>query len=679
MKFLFSSRFYSFLLAQLLLIGILSAQQVPSIQTGVTFQWATNPQGANNAPSFINSITINGVVNNLFVVPTSYTMTQLGPNGHGQNDIMQNGVTIFNNSAAPGWPAAALAAFQSRNLNYYFTSSSNGQNVCNNFPAIPTTSAQKQSLNYSPGIPSNNGGFVAITERGGNNCYHIAVFGTPAGGGPVQQLGQTFVRDGGNNSNGQVFGPPPANSDYWRSGRSNENGQTICIALFPLANLAPTGSIITRVQLTAATADHGDGKFFILQKYANADNDTIVINNTYNGNVATNDNAPVGSTFSLVSGLSPNNGTLTFNTNGTYTVTSNNGFVGTMTFVYQLCLPAPNNTVCDQATVTLIVMPDAGPDRTACVNGSATMAAVGNGTWAAVSGNPGTSTITNATNRNTTITSFSAPGTYRYTWSQSGLFDTVSIVVSPLPTLGGATAVCVGGIANVTPVTGGTWTSSNTSVATITNSGVVTGVSAGTSTLTFTETATGCSSTRSFTVNALPSIGGATSVCVGATANVTPATGGTWSSSNTSFATITNAGLVTGISAGTLILTFTETATGCTNTVSFTVNACGCATPPTANISGANDACLGSPVTLTGTFTNASSATWSIVSGGGSLSTTMCGSSPCTTVYTPSTTGTAVIRLTTNDPDGVGPCTAAQDEQTIIIRTVPSLGPIQRN
>ena len=71
----------------------------------------------------------------------------------------------------------------------------------------------------------------------------------------------------------------------------------------------------------------------------------------------------------------------------------------------------------------------------------------------------------------------------------------------------------------------------------------------------------------------LPTLGGATSVCAGSNVNVTPTSDGTWSSSDTAIATITNAGVVTGISAGTAILTYTKTATTCSNTMNFTVKA----------------------------------------------------------------------------------------------------------
>ncbi|MCU0440202.1 MAG: Ig-like domain-containing protein, partial [Raineya sp.] len=90
----------------------------------------------------------------------------------------------------------------------------------------------------------------------------------------------------------------------------------------------------------------------------------VAVNDTYNtgsgvavnGNVGTNDQNPSGgtTTFTLVSGgTATQNGTLVLNPDGTFTYTPNNGFVGTVTFVYQICNP----TGCSQATVTINVAP----------------------------------------------------------------------------------------------------------------------------------------------------------------------------------------------------------------------------------------------------------------------------------------------------------------------------------
>ncbi|MBK6783583.1 MAG: Ig domain-containing protein [Saprospiraceae bacterium] len=132
--------------------------------------------------------------------------------------------------------------------------------------------------------------------------------------------------------------------------------------------------------------------------------------------------------------------------------------------------------------------------------------------------------------------------------------------------------LCLGATLQLSPASGGMWTSSNPSVASVTNAGLVTALSAGVAIFTFVNSTTACSSTTSnLTVNTNPSAAGASTVCVGETANITPGTNGTWTSSNSSIATITNAGVISGISAGSVTFTYTRTADGCTTTWPFTV------------------------------------------------------------------------------------------------------------
>jgi uncharacterized protein YjdB len=137
------------------------------------------------------------------------------------------------------------------------------------------------------------------------------------------------------------------------------------------------------------------------------------------------------------------------------------------------------------------------------------------------------------------------------------------------------------------PMTGRpvTWASSNTSIATVSNTGLVTGVVAGTATIT--ATSEGKSGTAALTVTMAP----VASVQVSpATAGVqvgqgvqlsatpkdsagTPLTGRTvtWASSNTGVATVSSNGLVTGVVAGTA--TITATSEGKSGTSALTVQA----------------------------------------------------------------------------------------------------------
>src|ERR1035437_4942584 len=163
-------------------------------------------------------------------------------------------------------------------------------------------------------------------------------------------------------------------------------------------------------------------------------------------------------------------------------------------------------------------------------------------------------------------------------------------------TVSGTSPLCIGATATYTSngTTGGTWSSTNTGVATvIAGTGVVTAVSAGTTNITY--TITGCGSFSSFkTLTVSPNVtagtvSGTSPLCIAATATYTNpggTTGGTWSSTNTGVATvIAGTGVVTAVSAGTTNITYTVNS-GCGNPVSafktLTVNATPSA--PTANV-----------------------------------------------------------------------------------------------
>ncbi|MEG2803942.1 Ig-like domain-containing protein [Stenotrophomonas sp.] len=71
------------------------------------------------------------------------------------------------------------------------------------------------------------------------------------------------------------------------------------------------------------------------------------------GSLAVNDNIASGSAYSLVT--APTRGNVVLNANGAFTYTPTNASTGPDSFIYQVCLPAPNTTVCDTATVSVNV------------------------------------------------------------------------------------------------------------------------------------------------------------------------------------------------------------------------------------------------------------------------------------------------------------------------------------
>ena len=252
------------------------------------------------------------------------------------------------------------------------------------------------------------------------------------------------------------------------------------------------------------------------------------------------------------------------------------------------------------------------------------------------------------------------PGTVTvtYTFNNGTCSNTVttSLAVNALPVVAsigdGATAVCINtdtpAFTNATA--GGTWSITNgTGSATITAAGVVTGLTPGTVTITYTFNNGTCSNTvtTSLTVNELPVVAtigdGATAVCVNtdtpAFTNAT--TGGTWSITNgTGSASITTAGVVTGLTPGTVTVTYTFNNGACTNTAttSITVNEL----PVVAAIEGgATTICVSSD---TPAFTDATAGgTWSITNGTGTASITAGG------VVTGLTSGTVTVVYTFNN------------------------------
>jgi hypothetical protein len=153
-----------------------------------------------------------------------------------------------------------------------------------------------------------------------------------------------------------------------------------------------------------------------------------------------------------------------------------------------------------------------------------------------------------------------------------GCFAVTTVTVNPLPdTIAGSPSVCEG--ASVTfgnATTGGTWSSTNTTVGTISTSGAFSALAAGTTTISY-ELVTTCARTLEVTVNPLPVITGSNIACIGDTTVLDCAiTGGTWASGSISRATVDAYGNVVGVSLGTVIITYTAPS-GCKDTILMTV------------------------------------------------------------------------------------------------------------
>ena len=347
-----------------------------------------------------------------------------------------------------------------------------------------------------------------------------------------------------------------------------------------------------------------------------------------------NDVAPISGTASICGGQiitltdATPGGTWTSSSPGVATVGAGTGIVtgvsgGTTTITY---------TTAAGCTATFLVTVAAIAPITGTMNvcvGSTTLLATtsGAGTWS--SSNTAVATVGATTGLVTGVAAGTV--TITYTITSSGCSAIATVVVNGLPSISGTMQVCVGNTTALSSsIGGGTWSSSSAIVASIgATTGVVTGMSGSTATITY-ITAAGCSSNAPVTVNPLPAaIAGATDVCQGFTATLTDATtGGTWSSSNTAIAVVSPTGVVSGISGGTVTMTYTSNF-GCTVTAPFTVNG----TPPA--ITGTMSMCLGANTNLSdalagGTWISGNTAIATVVSATGVVTGVATGVAPIT-------------------------------------------------
>ncbi len=280
------------------------------------------------------------------------------------------------------------------------------------------------------------------------------------------------------------------------------------------------------------------------------------------------------------------------------------------------------------APITINVLPNAGVisgTSAICAGATTALSSTGDagGTWS--SSNAALATVNPSTGLVTGIAAGTPMITYSVTNGCGTAFDTIIITVNPLPDTGiitGTSTVCVGATtALADTAVGGTWSSSNTGIATVSGTGVVTGVAAGTVTISYTVT-NGCgtlSATRVVTVNGLPAtpgpITGITSVCYsGGTTTLSDTTaGGTWSTSNAALASVDAAtGIVTGVAVGTPNITYTIANSCGTNYSYVTVNVVG---SPSATISSAVAPCIGYATNIVFSGTNGDTVGYQIDGG----------------------------------------------------------------
>uniref|UniRef100_UPI0030EC6619 Ig-like domain-containing protein n=1 Tax=Olleya marilimosa TaxID=272164 RepID=UPI0030EC6619 len=194
---------------------------------------------------------------------------------------------------------------------------------------------------------------------------------------------------------------------------------------------------------------------------ANADTATTPEGTPVNIVVLANDFDPDADPIIITNNTTPNNGTVTVNTDGTITYTPNNGFIGEDTFEYTICDNA-SPALCDTATVTVTVQPSGTPNTTNAnddaYNTTPTTPLTGNvlENDNDIEGNTQTVTTTTVTTaQGVTVTIDANTGVFTYT-PNAGYVGTDSFVYticdngSPQACDQATVYLTVGGIANTT-------------------------------------------------------------------------------------------------------------------------------------------------------------------------------------------------------------------------------------
>lgn len=206
---------------------------------------------------------------------------------------------------------------------------------------------------------------------------------------------------------------------------------------------------------------------------------------------------------------------------------------------------------------------------------------IAGGTWSSSS-----NAIATVNTNSGVVTGVSA-GIATMTYTVTGLggcpnaTNTISITVTAIPNAGilsGTQAICVGlSTTFSSSVAGGTWSTSNPAIATVSATGNIIGVAAGLATISYIVNGTGgcpasVPATRTVTVSAPQSAGtlsGTQTICVGSlTTFSSTVLGGRWESSNTAIASVNaTTGVITGVANGTATIRYIITGTGgCSDT-----------------------------------------------------------------------------------------------------------------
>ncbi|MBV5322527.1 MAG: hypothetical protein JZU60_01675, partial [Ilumatobacteraceae bacterium] len=499
------------------------------------------------------------------------------------------------------------------------------------------------------------GGTVGALGNGGTGSRPCSTYGTGSGGGGGYYGGGggATCGSGGSGGGGSSY-TGGVSSGSTTSGARTGNGQVI----ISWTSTSCPSSTRAAVTVTVSPASVG-GTVAGSATVCTGTNSTVLTLSGHTGSVTKWQSCAASGFASGVSDIA----------NTTTTLTALNL---TATTYYRAVVTSGACTAANSATAMVTVSPASvggtvsGSTAVCSGTNSATLTLNGyTGTiqWQSSTDNINFSNIAGEIASTYAATNLTATKYYRATVTSGSCTSATStvatITVGPGSvggTISGGTAVCTGTNSSVLTLSGNTgsivWQSSpnNSTFTTITGATSTTYTALNLSSTTYYRavvTSGACSSaystTATLTVNPLPTVAaitGTLAICQASASTLsTTTTGGTWSSATPSAATVnSSSGLVTGVSAGTSIITYSYTnGNGCTNTAVATVTVSALPSVPASVTASAASICLGSSSNLNATSAG-NNINWYTVSTGG----TSLGSSASAANYavTPSNTTT---------------------------------------
>jgi len=297
-----------------------------------------------------------------------------------------------------------------------------------------------------------------------------------------------------------------------------------------------------------------------------------------------------------VSGITPSTGS---GSSAVISETLVNSTTNPINVKYAFALTANGCVSYDTLTVTVNPLPIVSITGKAPICAKDTLLLTGvpsGGSWTIESGGTGTATI--GASNGKLVGSVDGTVIVRYTYTNTyGCTNFVdsTITVKPLPivSITGSNSICAGTTTQLSPTTGGTWTSSNPTVANVDNTGLVTGMTTGKVVFTFEDAATRCTSTTdSVEVGTFPLVApitGTNTVCEAHSGSVTlecTTLNGVWTLNNAD-AVITSQSnnpsparaTIEGVSTGKVYVTYTVGSGTCQTKSTFLLKIVS-ATPP---------------------------------------------------------------------------------------------------